>query len=317
MQYRRLGNAGMKVSTISLGGWINYGEGKVAADAARNVVVRAYELGINFFDLADVYGRGEAEKQMGAVLGMFPRHTLVISSKVFWPMSDDVNDRGLSRKHIFESIDKSLKRLNTDYLDIYFCHRPDPDTPVYETVRAMDDLIRMGKILYWGTSVWSGAQLQEAIDICRDGGFYLPQTEQPQYSMVYREHVETDILPVTHPNGIGLVLWSPLAQGLLSGKYDDGLPADSRFAREDWAKERFLTSENIERVRKLKTVADDLGVSRAQLALAWTLRHEGVSSAIIGATKTSQLDDNAKAADLVLSGDVLNEIENILGNKPA
>ena len=316
MQYRRLGAAGMKVSALSLGGWINYGEGKVAEDEAQRVVEFAYEHGVNYFDLADVYGRGKAEEQMGAVLKQFPRHTLVIATKVFWAMSDDVNDRGLSRKHIFESIDKSLKRLGTDYVDIYFCHRPDPETPMIETIRAMDDLIRMGKVLYWGTSVWTGAQLREAYALCERYGLYPPQVEQPQYSMLYREHFETDILPTAAQLGIGLVLWSPLAFGMLTGKYDDGVPPDSRFAREDWAKERMMTEENVQRVRNLKKIADELGVTRSQLALAWTLRHPGVSSAIMGATKVSQLEDNLKAIELTLSDDVLSAIEQALGNRP-
>ncbi|MBE7512150.1 MAG: aldo/keto reductase family protein [Anaerolineales bacterium] len=312
MQYRRLGHAGMKVSAISFGGWINYGEGKVAEDTAKEVVEAAYANGINYFDLADVYGRGEAEKQMGAVLKKYPRHTLVIATKVFWPMSDDVNDQGLSRKHIFESIDKSLQRLGTDYVDIYFCHRPDPDTPMIETIRAMDDLVRMGKVLYWGTSVWSGAQIREALDICAKGGYYPPQTDQPQYSMVWRDAVEKDVLPVAEPNGMGLVVFSPLAQGLLTGKYDSGLPEDSRFAREGWVRERFLTETNVNKVKALKPIADDLGITRSQLALAWILRQPGVSSAIIGATKVAQLEDNVAAANVTLTPEVITRIEAVL-----
>ncbi|MBE2195123.1 MAG: aldo/keto reductase family protein [Anaerolinea sp.] len=312
MQYRRIGNAGIKISAVSLGGWINYGEGKVDTGEAQKVVEAAYANGVNYFDLADVYGRGQAESQMGEVLKQYPRHTLVIATKVYWPMSDDINDRGLSRKHIFESIDKSLKRLGTDYVDLYFCHRPDPETPLYETVRAMDDLVRMGKVLYWGTSVWTGAQIREALYLCEKGGFYPPQVEQPQYSMLYREHVEHDVLPVTAPAGMGLVVWSPLAMGMLTGKYDQGLPEDSRFAREDWAKERFLTEENVNRVKALKSIADELGITRSQLALAWTLRHPGVSSAISGATKVSQVEDNLKAAEVNLSAEVIQRIETIL-----
>ncbi|MBX3062585.1 MAG: aldo/keto reductase family protein [Anaerolineae bacterium] len=317
MQFRRLGDAGMKVSSIALGGWINYGEGKVEQDAAKQVVIRAYEAGINYFDLADAYGRGEAEKQMGAVLQQFPRHTLVIATKLFWPMSDDVNDRGLSRKHIMESIDGSLKRLGTDYIDIYFCHRPDPETPIYETARAMDDLIHQGKVLYWGTSVWSGEQIQEALNICARHNLYPPKVEQPQYSMLHRETVEQEILPVTEKNGMGLVVFSPLAQGMLTGKYDDGVPDDSRFAREGWAKERFMNAENAEKVKALKLIADQLGGTRSQLALAWVLRQSGVSSAIIGATKAAQVDDNVKAADLKLDDGVLQQIEGILGSTTA
>ncbi len=314
MQYRRLGNAGMKVSAISLGGWINYGEGKVAADTARDVVVTAYEQGINFFDLADIYGNGGAEEQMGEILKAYPRHTLVISTKVFWPMSEDVNDRGLSRKHIMESIDRSLRRLGTEYVDIYFCHRPDPETPILETARAMDDLIHRGKVLYWGTSEWSGEQIRQAHELCERYGLYPPQVEQPQYSMLRRERVEGEILPVAEPRGMGLVVFSPLGMGMLTGKYDDGIPAESRFGREEWAARRYVNDENVERVRQLKPIADELGISRAQLALAWTLRHPTVSSAIIGATRPSQIIDNVGAADVALTPDVVERIDRILNS---
>lgn len=315
MLYRRLGDAGMKVSAVSIGGWINFGEGKVERDAARKVIETAYEKGINFFDLADSYGRGEAEKQMGDTLKQYPRHTLVVSTKVFWPMSDDINDRGLSRKHIMESIDKSLRRLGMEYVDIYFCHRPDPDTPIEETAGAMNDLIHRGKVLYWGTSEWTAAQITEAHDICKRNGWYPPKAEQPQYSMLYRQPVEDQILPTTQPRGIGLVIWSPLAMGMLTGKYDDGIPNDTRFARETWAKERYVNDQNVERVRKLKTIADDLGISRAQLALAWVLRHNGVSSVITGATRPAQVEDNVRAAEVTLSDDVINQIETILSGQ--
>lgn len=312
MEYRRLGDAGMKVSEVSLGGWINYGEGKVEQDVARQIVERAYEKGINFFDLADIYGKGGAETQMGQILSQFPRHTLVISTKVYWPMSDDPNDRGLSRKHIMTSIDNSLQRLGTDYVDIYFCHRPDPDTPIEETARVMDDLIHQGKILYWGTSEWEADQIQEALEICERYNLYKPKSEQPQYSMLHRERVEDEILPVTSNNGIGLVTWSPLAMGMLTGKYDDGIPQDSRFSREPWAKERYLNDENVEKVRQLSTVAGELNITRAQLALAWVLRQPGVSSVIIGATRPEQIDDNVGAAGMQLTPDIRAQIDRIL-----
>lgn len=312
MQYRRLGDAGMQVSVVSLGGWINFGEGKVDQDKAQDIVTTAYEHGINFFDLADIYGKGGAETQMGAVLRRFPRHTLVVSTKVYWPMSDDVNDRGLSRKHIVESIDKSLARLGMDYVDIYFCHRPDPATPIRETVMAMHSLIEQGKVLYWGTSEWSAAQLVEAHALCLRHGWHLPKTEQPQYSMLVRDRVERELLPETTPRGIGLVTWSPLAMGMLTGKYDDGIPADSRFGREEWARDRFMSADSAEKVRRLKPIADDLGISRAQLALAWVLRHPGVSSVITGATRPAQVVDNVQAADVTLTPDVVDAIEAIL-----
>jgi aryl-alcohol dehydrogenase-like predicted oxidoreductase len=227
-------------------------------------------------------------------------------------MSDDINDRGLSRKHIMESIDGSLRRLGTDYLDIYFCHRHDPDTPLLETARAMDDLIRQGKVLYWGTSEWEAEQITELHDLCLAHGLYPPHAEQPQYSMLYRERVEETILPVTEPRDIGLVVWSPLAMGMLTGKYDEGVDEDTRFGREPWAKERYMTDENVARVRALKAISDELGISRAQLALAWVLRRSGVSSTIIGATRPSQVVDNAAAADVVLSDEDIRRIEAVL-----
>lgn len=315
MQYRQLGNAGMRVSAVSLGGWINFGEGKVAEEKAREVVETAYEQGINFFDLADVYGKGEAEKQMGAILEQYPRHTLVISSKVYWPISDDVNDKGLSRKHVMESIDKSLDRLGTDYLDIYFCHRYDENTPIREIARTMNDLIEMGKVHYWGTSEWPATKIIEAYEICDRYGWHLPQVEQPQYSMLHRERVEDEILPVTNPRGIGIVNWSPLAMGMLTGKYDDGVPEGSRFDNESWAKDRYMTEESAEQVRQLKPIADELGITRAQLALAWCLRHPLLSSVITGATKPEQVIDNAQAADVELSDAQVERIEEILSGE--
>lgn len=313
MQYRRLGDSGMKISTIALGGWINYGEGKVDEDLARQVIETAYDQGINFFDIADVYGKGEAEKQMGAVLKQYPRHTLVISTKVYFPMSDDVNDRGLSRKHIFESIDRSLQNIGTDYIDIYFCHRADPETPIIETVRAMNDLINMGKVLYWGTSEWSPAQVTEAYEIAMRYGWHPPKTDQPQFSMLHRERVEKQLLPVTLPRGIGLVVFSPLGQGILTGKYDQGIPENSRFFREQWAAERFINDKNATAVRNLKPIADSLNITRAQLALAWVLSKSGVSCAITSATRPEQIIDSVKAADVRLSSEVLNQIDAVLG----
>jgi voltage-dependent potassium channel beta subunit len=311
MQYRNLGNAGMKVSTVSFGGWINFGEGKVAEETAEKCVITAYESGINFFDLADIYGRGEAEKQMGATLKRYPRHQLVISTKVFWPMSDDINDRGLSRKHIMESIEKSLTRLQTDYVDIYFCHRPDPSTPIRETAHTMHDLVSQGMVHYWGTSEWSGAQIAEAYDICERYGWHLPQTEQPQYSLVHREFVEKNVMPTTLKNGVGLVVWSPLAQGLLTGKYDDGIPQDSRFNRETWVKDRYLNEKNVSRVKQMKEIADEIGCTRGQLALAWLLTHENVSSVITGATKVHQVEENVKAADITLSTEQIDQLNHL------
>lgn len=312
MEYRRLGDSGLKLSAISLGGWINFGEGKVAQEAAEKIVATAYEQGINFFDLADIYGNGEAERQMGSLLLHYPRHTLVVSTKVYWPMSADINDRGLSRKHILESIDKSLQRLGMPYIDLYFCHRPDPETSIRETVQAMNTLIEQGKALYWGTSEWAAHQIVEAYELCQRYGWHLPKVEQPQYSMLWRRPVENQILPAAEPRGIGLVVWSPLAMGMLTGKYDDGLPQDSRFYREPWAKERYLNQKSAEQVRQLKPIADTLGINRAQLALAWVLRHAGVSSVITGATRPEQVIENVQAANVHLSPETLAQIEQIL-----
>lgn len=312
MQYRRLGQAGMKISAVAIGGWINFGEGKVSQDNARQVIATAYEHGVNFFDIADTYGKGEAEKQIGVALTPYPRHTLVISTKVFFPISTDVNDQGLSRKHIMESIDKSLQRIGTDYVDIYFCHRPDPETPILETARAMDDLIHRGKVLYWGTSEWSAAQIQEVCELCERYGLYKPQAEQPQYSMLKREPVESEIAPVTTKEGIGLVVWSPLAQGMLTGKYDDGIPSGSRFEREDWLRERYVNERNRAIARQLAPIATQLGITRGQLALAWVLQQPGISSVITGATNPAQIAENVNAAEVTLTADVRDAISAIL-----
>ncbi len=312
MNYRRLGKSGLKVSALSLGGWTTFGDSVTDRRLARDIIMKAYDSGINYFDIADVYARGEAEKLMGSLLKLFPRHTLVISSKAFWPMSDDVNDRGLSRKHLVESVNASLQRIGTDYLDLFFCHRWDDETPLEETVRALDDLVHQGKILYWGTSEWTGAQIQAALDLCERHNLVKPQVEQPLYNMISRRRVEGDVLPVAEKNGIGLVVWSPLASGLLTGKYDEALPEDSRLARLDWLRDQWYRQESIAAIRKLKPVADDLGVTRAQLALAWVLRQPGVSSAITGATKPAQLDETLKAIDITLDGDTLARIDAIM-----
>lgn len=311
MQYRNLGQSGTKVSAISLGGWTTFGGSVKDKSVITDIIKRAYEAGINFFDIADAYARGESEKEMGAVLKDFPRHTLVISSKLYWPMSDDINDRGLSRKHIMESIDKSLQRIGTDYLDIYFCHRWDENTPLIETMRAMDDLIHRGKILYWGTSEWTGDQIQQAHDLAEKYNLYAPQVEQPQYNMLVRHKFESEIIPTTQKNGMGTVVWSPLASGLLTGKYDDGVPEGTRLAEIDWLREGWMTPERLEKVRNLKTIAGELNVTRAQLAIAWALRQPAVSSVITGATKVAQLDENLGAAAIQLAPDILAQVDAI------
>ncbi len=311
MHYRRLGQAGMKVSAIALGAWLTYGA-SVEFDTAAQCIRTAIDHGVNFIDTADVYAHGEAERVVGKVIKEFRRTDLVISSKVYWPMSDNVNDRGLSRKHIMESVHASLKRLGTDYLDIYFCHRYDPETPLEEVVRAMDDLVHQGKVLYWGTSVWTAAQIENAVGLARQFNLYLPQVEQPRYNMLDR-HIEPEIMPTAAKYGIGLTVFSPLAQGILTGKYNAGIPEDSRAARYDWLREQ-LTDDVLAKVRQLTDLAHDLGITMSQLALAWVLRRPEISSAIIGASRPEQVEENIKAADITLSEDVLARIEEILGN---
>lgn len=316
MEYRRVGKAGIKVSEIALGAWLTFGA-SVDEAMARACVEAAIDHGINFLDNADVYARGEAERVLGKVvrdLGL-RRQELVLSSKVFWPMSDDVNDRGLSRKHIMESVEGSLRRLGTDYLDLYFCHRYDPEAPVEEVVRAMDDLVHQGKVLYWGTSVWSTAQIETAVEVARAFNAYPPQVEQPRYNMLDR-HVEPEILPTCAKHGIGVTVFSPLAQGLLTGKYNEGVPLESRAARSDWLEDD-LTEENIAKVQRLTALAGGLGLEMSQLALAWILRRSEVSAVITGATKPGHVLSNVKAAGVKLTPDVLEEIEGILKNAPA
>lgn len=312
MEYRNLGKSGLKVSEVSLGGWVTFGQTVNDDRMVRDIVMKAYEEGVNFFDQADVYARGRSEELMGAVLRELPRHTLVISSKVFWPMSDDVNDRGLSRKHILESIDGSLKRLGTDYLDIYFAHRYDETVPMEEIVMAFDQVVRSGRAMYWGTSMWPAARIAQAVEFAKAHGLHAPVTEQPEYSMLRRDRVEKEILPYTEEAGVGLVVWSPLAMGLLTGKYDQGRPEGARLSdNENWGK-NFLTEENIQKVRDLKPVADGLGVTRAQLAIAWLLRQKGVSSVITGATRVEQIEETVKAAGVKMDADVLGRIDDIL-----
>ena len=315
MNYRRVGNSGLKVSTISLGAWTTYGASVQDKKLIADIVEKAVEGGINFFDNADAYAKGEAELVMGELLSAYPRHHLVLSSKVYWPQSDNINDRGLSRKHVHESVDMSLERMQTDYFDIYFAHRYDTETPLEEIVEAFSDVVRSGRALYWGTSEWSATQIAEAHTFAKANGLVAPITEQPQYSMLHRDRVENEILPVTIPKGIGLVVWSPLAMGMLTGKYDGGMPEGSRFAENERFAGNFMTDDNVSKVKALKTIADDLGITRAQLALAWLLKQEGVSSVITGATKVSQLEDNLGAADVVLEDAHLSQIDEILGVK--
>ncbi|MBP1720181.1 MAG: aldo/keto reductase, partial [Deltaproteobacteria bacterium] len=305
---------GLKVSCLSLGGWTTFGDSVRDEGAAGDIIRAAYDRGVNFFDMADAYAKGESEKRMGQALKGLPRHTLVLSSKLFRPMSEDVNDQGLSRKHIMESIDKSLLRIGTEYLDIYFCHRHDPETAMEETVRAMDDLIHAGKILYWGTSEWPLEKIEEAVGLAEKYNLYKPLVEQSQYSLLCRERVEKEILPSLSQYGMGLVVFSPLASGLLTGKYDGGIPGKSRLERLGFVRETWYREEHVSRVRRLKPVAEELGFQRNELALAWILHHPGISSVITGATQRGQLEDNLKALDVALSRESMERINEIFSD---
>jgi voltage-dependent potassium channel beta subunit len=310
MQYRNLGRSGLQVSEIGLGSWLTLGSSVDHADT-REVVQRAFDLGINFFDTADAYARGRAEEVLGDALRGIPRHYVVVATKAFFPMSDRPNDRGLSRKHLFESVEASLRRLGTDYLDLHQCHRPDPATPVEETVCAYEDLVRQGKVLYWGVSEWSAAQIVDACRTADARGAYRPVSNQPQYSILRRQ-IEAEVLPISRREGLGQVVFSPLGQGVLTGKYSGGArPADSRAAdaERNQFMTRYLAPEVLERIDGLRPLADELGLSLAQLALAWCLRQPGVSSAIIGATRVSQLDENCKASGTGLPDEVRARID--------
>ncbi len=281
----------------------------------------AYDAGVNFFDNAEVYARGNAEVLMGNVIKKmgWRRESLVLSSKVFWG-GKGPNDEGLSRKHILEACRNSLRRLQLDYLDLYFCHRPDPNTPIEETVRAMDDLIHQGKILYWGTSEWSAAGIMRAYAIAREHHLAPPQMEQPQYNMFHRDRVEKEYVPLYREIGLGTTIWSPLASGLLSGKYSKGVPEGTRATLKgyEWLLESVITPERIEKAKQLEPVAAELGCTMAQMALAWCLKNPNVSTVITGASRPEQVIENMKAIEVApkLTPSVMERIEGILGNKP-
>jgi len=320
MNYRRLGNSGLKLSELSLGAWVTYG-GQVGEEVAVKCMSRAVDAGVNFFDNAEAYATGNAETVMGNVIKKlgWQRDDLVISSKVFWG-GDGPNDKGLSRKHVFEACRNSLKRLQLDYLDLFFCHRPDPNTPIEETVRAMDDLVHQGKILYWGTSEWAGADIMRAHGIAMQNGLTPPQMEQPQYNLLHRERVEKEYLPLYREIGLGTTIWSPLSSGLLSGKYAKGTPQGSRATLKgyEWLRANVMTAENIEKVKKLEPIADELGCTMAQLSLAWCLKNPNVSTVITGASKPEQVAENMKAVEVVAKLDtgILDRIESTFENRP-
>ena len=318
MQYRNLGKWGLKVSEIALGSWMTDLSGSAASDTARQTIRAAYDAGVNFFDCADAYSGGEAEKFLGKALREYPRSSYVVSSKVFFPMGPGADDWGLSRKHIVEQLDRSLKNMGLDYLDMYFCHRPDPTTPIEETMQALSDMVAAGKILYYGVSEWTPVQITEAVAVTKELHLRPMNVIQPQYNMADR-YIEDEIVGICERNGIGIVPFSPLAQGLLTGKYRKGvpLPAGSRATHQaDKQINNLLTDENLDKVEKLSAIAERLGVSMSVLALAWILRLKQISSVITGASRPEQLEANVAASGLKLDDATLKEIDGILAYKP-
>jgi len=317
MEYRRLGNTGMQVSAISLGAWLTFGSESMDFTISQAIVRTAIENGINFIDTANVYAHGEAEKAVGKIIKDYDRNKLVISTKAFGAMSDDPNDQGLSRKHLVQSVEASLRRLETDYIDIFYCHRYDHNTATEETVRAIEDLIRQGKIVYWGTSMWSADQIAEAVNAADQYNAYRPVVEQPLYNMLDRHAVEGGLETALDRYSIGLTVYSPLAGGLLTGKYNEGVPANTRAARinDDWMQERFA-DHRITQARQITDLAASMEVKPAALALAWALKHPNVDSVITGATRPEHVLSNLEALAVELSPEVEQRIENILQNKP-
>lgn len=314
MQYRRLGRSGLKVSELALGSWLTYG-GYVDKQTAVACIHKAYELGINFFDTANVYHGGAAEEVVGEALRAFPRESYVLATKVFFPMGDGPNNRGLSRKHVMEQCHASLKRLGTDYIDLYQCHRFDPETPPDETLRALDDLVSQGKVLYVGVSEWTAAQIADAVHLTRELDLDPIVSNQPVYNMLNR-YVEKEILPLCAREGIGQVVFSPLAQGVLTGKYRPSeKPAPGTRAADPQSAQfiqRYLTGETLAKVQKLAPIAERNGLTMSQLALSWILRRREVSSAIVGASRPEQVEQNVRASGVVLPPEDLEAIEQIL-----
>ncbi len=323
MEYRRLGSAGLQVSALSFGAWVTFGD-QIGEDAAHDMMQAAIDAGVNFFDNAEVYAQGKAETMMGNVVKKagWKRSDLVFSTKIFWG-GEGVNDSGLSRKHIVEGLDAALARLQMDYVDLVFAHRPDFHTPVEETVRAFNHVIDQGKAFYWGTSEWSAAQIMEAHGIARELGLIPPTMEQPQYHMFHRERVEVEYARLYQEIGMGTTIWSPLASGLLTGKYNAEMPKGTRATLEgyEWLSKRFTDETAVQQITKvgeLIPIAEEIGCTMAQLALAWTLKNPNVSTTITGASRVEQVVENMKAIDYVekLTPDAMERIEAILENKP-
>jgi voltage-dependent potassium channel beta subunit len=324
MEYRSLGRSGLKISALSFGAWVTFSD-QVGEEVASACMKAAYEAGVNFFDNAEAYARGRAEIMMGDILKKmgWQRSDLIISTKLFWG-GRGVNDRGLSRKHISEGTEAALSRLQMDYVDLIYCHRPDLETPIEETVWAMDLVIRRGQAFYWGTSEWTARQISEAWHFARQEHLIPPTMEQPQYNMFTRERVEKEYAPLYRDFGLGTTIWSPLAGGLLTGKYEKGMiPPGTRVSLPgyEWLRERYEGPEaevRIEKVRRLRAISDELGITPAQLSLAWCLKNPNVSSVITGASRPGQVVENMKALEAVvlLSPEVMERIETILNNKP-
>jgi len=313
LQYRRLGQAGVRLSAVGLGSWLTYG-GSVEEATARRCIERALDLGVNFIDTANVYGRGRAEEVVGRALAAHPRESYVLATKVYFPMGEGPNDRGLSRKHVFEQCHLSLRRLGIEHIDLYQCHRWDEGTPLEETCGIMDDLARQGKILYWGVSEWPAAGIREAFELCRERGWTPPSSNQPEYNALQRS-VEREVLPTTRELGMGNVVWSPLAQGILTGKYHSvaAPPEGSRAAGpQSGFMQRYMRAEVLEAVGRLGAVAGEAGCTVPQLALAWCLRRPEVTSVIVGATSERHVDENVAAAELDLDPALFEEVDRLL-----
>jgi voltage-dependent potassium channel beta subunit len=322
MEYRKMGRTGLELSILSFGSWVTFHK-QIEDGTADELMGIAYENGINFFDNAEVYALGESEKMMGRVLKQknWDRTSYTLSSKAFFGWrgkANKPNQTGLSRKHLTEACHEALQRLQTDYLDLYFCHRPDKKTPIEEVVLTMNTLIQQGKILYWGTSEWSGVEIMEAHRVAKDYRIIGPSVEQPQYNLFERNKIENEYLEVYKNVGLGTTIWSPLAAGLLTGKYNDGIPVGSRFEGFDWLKDRWMAEDRINRVKKLGILANELGVSLASLSIAWCVKNENVTTAILGATKKTQLLDNLDALKALplLTAERMQEIDEIVGTKP-
>lgn len=324
MEYRRMGRTGLQLSVLSFGSWVTFAK-QIDDNISDRLMSIAYDAGVNFFDNAEVYAGGKSEEMMGRVLKTkdWERSSYVLSSKVFFGWRGKLNkpnQHGLSRKHVMEACDEALSRLQVDYLDLYYCHRPDKNTPIAEVVRTMNTLIAQGKIFYWGTSEWSAAEIMEAHAVAQQLGLEGPAVEQPEYNLFNRQKIEAEYLTIFKNIGMGATIWSPLASGLLTGKYNDGIPADSRLTLEgyEWLRDKAYIAEKLARIRELQKLAGELGVSLAALSVAWCIRNPYVTTAILGATKESQLQENLKALEALplLTDEVMDAIEAIMETKP-